>query len=54
MRLFAAQEGLGPQVATAPFRTCVFFLVFAVVRPIKLVARLLIGARKDRTKNEGG
>ena len=53
MRLFAAQEGLGPQVATAPFRTCIF-LVFAVVRPIKLIARLLIGARKDRTKNEGG
>ena len=53
MRLFAAQEGLGPQVATAPFRTCIF-LFFAAVRPIKLVARLLIGARNDRTKNGGG
>ena len=41
MRILAAQEGLGPQVATAPFGTCVyFFLIFAVVRPIKLVARL--------------
>ena len=48
MRLFAGQEGLGPQVATAPFEIrASHFLVLAVVPPIKLVALLSIATRND-------
>ena len=47
MRLFAVQEGLGPQVATAPFESrASHFLVLAVVPPVKF-ALLSIATGND-------